>query len=362
MVYRVYNFNPGPATLPLPVLEQAQKEIFNYKDTGMSVMEISHRSPVFEELITSAESLLLELLGLPENYQVLFLQGGASLQFTMVPFNLLPAGRTADYIITGSFAKKAAEEASRLGNIHVAADTKGNSFRNIPRPEEIQYSENPAYVHITTNNTIYGTQWKHIPDTGQVPLIADMSSDILSRKIDISKFSLVYAGAQKNLGPSGVTAVIINKDIVDRSAEDLPSMLSYKVLAESRSLFNTPPTYSIYILGLVLEWVKNNGGLETIQKRNEQKAALIYEAIDDSGGFYRGHADKEDRSTMNVTFRLSSEELEKTFLEKAAEKKLMGLKGHRSVGGIRASIYNAFPLEGCEILAQFMKEFSKQNG
>ncbi len=362
MVYRVYNFNPGPATLPLSVLQEAQEQLLNYQGKGMSVLEISHRSREFEEIIFSAETLLLELCDLSTAYQVLFLQGGASQQFAMVPLNLLPAGDTADYIITGSFAQKAFQEAERIGKVQVAATTKNQQYRHIPAADGIRYSPAPAYVHITTNNTIYGTQWKYIPDTAGAPLIADMSSDILSRKIDLGRFSLIYAGAQKNLGPAGVTVVIIKKSLLENISQNIPAILSYKTHAESRSLYNTPPAFAVYLVKLVLQWVKKQGGLEAIEALNEKKAALIYQAIDASSGFYRGHAEKEDRSSMNVTFRLPAEEQEKTFVEEATQESLIGLKGHRSVGGIRASIYNAMPLEGTEALAQFMANFCQKNG
>ena len=362
MVYRVYNFNPGPATLSLPVLEEAQKHLLNYQEKGMSILEISHRSQEFEEIIHSAEALLLEMCGLPESYQVLFLQGGASLQFAMVPLNLLPAGSTADYILTGSFAQKACQEAERIGRIHIAATTKNRQYRCIPTADEIKFSSDPAYVHITTNNTIYGTQWKYIPEAAGSPLIADMSSDIFSGKTDLSKFSLVYAGAQKNLGPAGVTIVILRKSLLEKVTHNLPAILSYKTHAKTRSLYNTPPTFAIYLVKLTLQWVKKQGGLEAMGALNEKKAALVYRAIDESNGFYRGHAEKEARSNMNVTFRLPDEEQEKIFVEKAAKEGLVGLKGHRSVGGIRASLYNAMPLEGAETLAQYMAHFHQTEG
>ncbi|NMB41043.1 MAG: 3-phosphoserine/phosphohydroxythreonine transaminase [Firmicutes bacterium] len=357
MSYRAYNFNPGPATLPLTVLQEIQEELLDYRGMGLSVMEMSHRSHEFEEIIGSAEALMLELLGLPTTYQVLFLQGGASLQFAMLPLNFLPPGATADYINTGSFASKALEEAKKLGDIHVAASTKNDNFRSIPGQHDLKLSNAPAYIHITTNNTIYGTQWKYIPDCGETPLTADMSSDILSRKLDMTKFSLAYAGAQKNLGPAGVTVVIIKKSFLENALDNIPTMISYKTYAKTRSLHNTPPTFSVYVLKLVLAWVKEKGGLAVIEEQNKKKAALIYDVIDTSEGFYRGHAAKKDRSDMNVTFRLPSESLEKAFADEAAQKGLIGLKGHRSVGGIRASLYNALPLEGAETLAEFMKDF-----
>ncbi|NLJ56079.1 MAG: 3-phosphoserine/phosphohydroxythreonine transaminase [Firmicutes bacterium] len=362
MTYRVYNFNPGPATLPLPVLEEAQAQLLNYREKGMSITEISHRSREFEEIIGAAETLLLELGGLSTAYQALFLQGGASQQFALVPLNFLPPEGAADYILTGSFAQKAYQEAQRLGTINVAATTKEHDYRRIPRPEELKFSSAPAYVHITTNNTIYGTQWKYIPDTGGVPLMADMSSDIFSGETDLNRFSLLYAGAQKNLGPAGVTVVILKKDLLEKVSPDIPAILSYKTHAEARSLYNTPPVFAIYLVYLVLQWLKKQGGLPAMGKLNARKAALIYQAIDQSGGFYRGHADAENRSNMNITFRLPNEELEKIFVAGAAQEGLVGLKGHRSVGGIRASLYNAMPLQGAETLAQYMTAFYRQNG
>ena len=362
MSNRVYNFNPGPAALPLEVLEKAQSELLNYRDSGMSVMEISHRSREFETIITEAENLMLDLYGLSDRYQVLFLQGGASFQFAMIPYNFLSPGKTADYVITGSFAEKAWKEASRLGTTHVAASSREDGFQSIPAAQQIKPSSDPAYIHITTNNTIYGTQWHYTPETGAVPLIADMSSDILSRPQDMTRFSLVYAGAQKNLGPSGVTVVIIRKDMLETVEETLPAILNYRVHAEANSLYNTPPCFAVYMVKEVLEWVKQQGGLGAVGARNEEKAALIYKAVDESGGFYCGHAVKEDRSIMNATFRLPDEALEKDFLQEAASRKMTGLKGHRSVGGIRASIYNAMPLEGCQALAELMKDFVKSKG
>ncbi|MDN5293679.1 MAG: phosphoserine aminotransferase [Eubacteriales bacterium] len=358
---RVFNFNPGPATLPLPVLEEAQRELLNYKGTGMSILETSHRSKEYEAINAETEALLKEILEIPDNYRVLFLQGGATMQFDMVPLNFLTEGATADYILTGSFAEKAYKEAQKVGNVHVAASTKDENYRRIVRFDEIKLSENPAYVHITSNNTIFGTQWKEFPDFGDIPLIADMSSDILSRRIDVKKFALIYAGAQKNLGPAGVTVVIIRDDMIARSNKKLPSMLRYDVHAENNSLYNTPPVFAVYMVNLVLKWVKNQGGLAVIEKINEEKASYLYEVIDESEGFYAGHAEKDSRSLMNVTFRLPSEELEKKFIAEAAEKGLKGLKGHRSVGGIRASIYNAMPVEGCRRLAEFMRDFYKRH-
>lgn len=362
MVERVYNFNPGPAMLPQPVLEKAQKELLNYEGTGMSIMEISHRSPEFEATISSARELLRELLQLPESHEVLFLQGGASLQFFMIPYNFLAAGKEANYIITGSFSKKAHQEATKVGTAHVAASTAEEEFRRIPAAGEAKLSATPAYVHITTNNTIYGTQYKETPDFGGVPLVADMSSDILSCRLDMSKFALVYAGAQKNLGPAGVTAVILDKEMLQAIPDGLPSILDYRTHLEAGSLYNTPPCFNIYIVDLVLKWIRDNGGLEAMEQKNQEKASLIYDTIDKYPQFYKGHAHPEHRSTMNITFRLPGEDLEKRFLDEAGRQGMTGLKGHRSVGGIRASIYNAMPIEGCKALAQFMEHFYNKKG
>ncbi|MEW5919552.1 MAG: 3-phosphoserine/phosphohydroxythreonine transaminase [Bacillota bacterium] len=361
---RVYNFNPGPSALPLPVLETVQRELLDYKGNGISVMEMSHRSPQFEEINREAESLVLENAGLAAaDYRVLFLQGGASLQFSMIPMNFLSPQAVADYVVTGSFAEKAYKEAKKLGNVHVAATTKESNYSTIPRQEELQFSEKPAYVHITSNNTIYGIQWHYIPDCGDTPLVVDMSSDILSRELDMSRFSLIYAGAQKNMGPSGVTVVIIRKSMLEQASDATPSsMLSYKIHAENDSLYNTPCTFGIYIIRLIMQWVKDMGGIKVLGGVNKEKADLIYDAIDASSGFYRGHAAKEARSGMNITFRLPDAELEKKFAAEAAKAEMIGLKGHRSVGGIRASIYNAMPLEGCRALASFMHEFARRNG
>lgn len=361
MSERVFNFNPGPSVLPQSVLEEAQRELLNYKGTGMSIIETSHRAKPYEEINSGAEALLKELLGVPENYRVLFLQGGASTQFDMVPYNFLGQGATADYLLTGIFAEKAYKEATKIGTVNVAGTTKELNYTRITTPEEIKLSENSVYVHLTSNNTIYGTQWKEFPDFGDVPVVADMSSDILSRKFDVSKFALIYAGAQKNLGPAGVTVVIIRDDMLAKVPQNLPSMWRYDIHAKESSLYNTPPTFSVYLLNLVLKWVKDNGGLEAMEKQNEEKAAFIYDTIDNSGGYYKGHAEKGSRSLMNITFRLPSEELEKAFVEEAGKVGLKGLKGHRSVGGIRASVYNAMPPAGCKALADFMTDFQKKN-
>jgi phosphoserine aminotransferase len=362
MSERVYNFNPGPAMLPLAVLEELQKNVMEFGGTGMSILEISHRSKDYEAVHIEAEALLKEFLGLGDNYRVLFLGGGASTQFDMVPLNLLPAGATADYIVTGSFAEKASNEAAKIGQVHVAANTKDTNHDRIPSMDQIKLSSNPAYVHITTNNTIFGTQWKSYPSFGSTPLVADMSSDILSKPIDGNQFGLIYAGAQKNLGPAGVTIVIIRDDLLARVPSTLPTMFRYDIHAKNNSLYNTPPAFAVYSVLLVLRWLKNIGGLKVIAAMNEKKAAMVYQAIDDSNGFYRGHALPEYRSLMNVTFRLPNEDLEAKFVSEAKKVGLVNLKGHRSVGGMRTSIYNAMPVEGCEKLAEFMRDFQRQNG
>ncbi|MGB8508297.1 MAG: 3-phosphoserine/phosphohydroxythreonine transaminase [Pyrinomonadaceae bacterium] len=361
MTERIFNFSAGPAVLPLPVLEQAREEMLSLPGVGMSVMEISHRSKTFDEIHQGAVAGLRELMGIPENYRVLFLQGGASLQFSMVPMNLLPAGGSADYILTGSWGKKALKEAKKEGTANVVADMADSRYSRIPAQDELKLDSRAAYVHLTSNETIEGVEWKSEPEVGDVPLVNDASSNILSRPVDVEKYALIYAGAQKNMGPSGVTVVIIRDDLLARIPDGLHTMLDYRTHAENDSLYNTPNTWGIYIINLVCKWLKSKGGLEGMNRENEAKAQLIYGAID-ATDFYRGHADREARSNMNVTFRLPSEELEKKFAQEATAAKLDGLKGHRSVGGIRASIYNAFPREGVEALVSFMKEFERKNG
>jgi len=361
MTERIYNFSAGPAVLPLPALEEAQRDLVALPGVGMSVLEISHRSKTFDEIIKGAEADMRKLAAIPDNYQVLFLQGGASLQFSMVPMNLMPAGGKADYIITGSWSKKAMKEAKRVGEVKVAASTEAENFTRVPSRDEIKLDPEAAYVHFTTNNTIFGTEWKTEPEAGAVPLVADASSDIFSHPIDVSKYGLIYAGAQKNLAPAGVTIVIMRDDLLSRSPDSLPTMLNYNTHAKERSLYNTPPVFTIYVMRLVLRWLLENGGIEAMARHNEEKAALLYDCID-STEFYRGHAEPRSRSLMNVTFRLPSEELEKQFIGEATRAGLDGLKGHRSVGGCRASIYNAFPREGVEALVSFMKEFERVHG
>ncbi|MFQ5663780.1 MAG: 3-phosphoserine/phosphohydroxythreonine transaminase [Terriglobia bacterium] len=361
-VERVYNFNPGPAVLPMAVLEEAQRDLLALPGVGMSVLEISHRSKVFDEILAGAEGDLRTLLGIPDNYKVLFLPGGASLQFTMVPMNLLPAEGAADYIISGHWAQRAAKEAEKLGRVNIAGSTESEKFHRVPRGEELRLDPKAAYVHFTSNNTIYGTEWPSEPAVGTVPLVCDASSNILSRQIDVRKYALIYAGAQKNMGPAGVTTVILRDDLLGRVPARLPAMLDYKLQAEKKSVYNTPPVFAIYLVRLFCRWVLGQGGLAEIERRNREKAARLYDAIEASGGFYRGTAEKQSRSRMNITFRLPRPELEEKFLKEAAAQKLTGLKGHRSVGGLRASLYNAFSREGVEALVAFMKDFQQKNG
>ena len=362
-VKRVHNFGAGPAVLPQGVLERVQAELLDYAGTGMSVMEMSHRSAAFEGIIQKAEADLRTLLGLGGDHAVLFVQGGASLQFAMVPANLRPQGASADYVLSGHWAKAALKEAEKSGRARVAGSSEANRFDRVPAQNELDLDPEAAYLHFTSNNTIYGTQWSIDPEPpARVPLVCDASSDALSRPIDVVRYGLVYAGAQKNLGPAGVTLVIVRRELLERTPGGLPALLDYRLLAEHKSLYNTPPTFGIYVVGLVLQWLLENGGLAEAARRNEAKAAALYETIDGSGGFYRGHAQPGSRSRMNVTFRLHTEELEKAFLKEAQAKGLDGLKGHRSVGGLRASIYNACPLESVRALCAFMRDFQKRSG
>src|SRR5678816_2427594 len=361
MTERLHNFSAGPAVLPETVLEEAQRDLLSLPGVGMSVMEISHRSKTFDEIIHRAESGVRELLSIPDNYRILFLQGGASLQFSMVPMNFLPADGSADYILTGSWGKKALKEAKKVGAVNVASTMADGGFTRVPSRDEISLNPHAAYVHITSNETIEGVQWKREPDVGDVPLVVDSSSDILSREIDVDKYALIYAGAQKNMGPSGVTLVILRDDLLQRIPENLATMLDYRIHVQNKSLYNTPNTWGIYIMGLVCKWLQDQGGLAGMEQQNDDKAQLLYDAID-ATDFYRGHADVDCRSTMNVTFRLPAEDLDKKFVAEATAQGLDGLKGHRSVGGIRASIYNAFPRAGVEALVSFMQDFERRNG
>ena len=358
---RAFNFNAGPSALPLEVLQKAQAELVDFQGTGMSVMELSHRSATFEAVHNEAIARLRKLFEIPENYEVLFLQGGASLQFTMIPMNFLQEGQKASYIQTGAWSEKAFKEAKFFGTPVEAASTKENNYKNIPAISDISIDPEAAYVHLTSNNTIFGTQWKTFPTTGDIPLIADMSSDILSKKVDVSNFAMIYAGAQKNLGPSGVTVVIARKDLLETANTNIPTMLQYATHVKNNSLYNTPPTFGIYMLGEVLKWVEEQGGLDVIEKCNEEKAKYIYDAIDNSNGFYYGHATEDSRSLMNITFRVADEALEKKFLAETKEAGFVGLNGHRSVGGCRASAYNAVPVEACLALADFMVKFQQDN-
>jgi phosphoserine aminotransferase len=362
-IKRAHNFNAGPAVLPVSVLEQAQAEMLDYQGCGMSVMEISHRSKTFEDIIHTAEADLRELMNIPANYKVMFLQGGGSLQFAMIPMNIRPAGASADYIVTGAWSKTAIKESGKIGTARAAASTEKSNFNCLPVPAEIQCDPKAAYLYFTSNETIHGVEWTTEPvPPANVPLVCDMSSDFVSRPVDVSKYGLIFAGAQKNAGPSGVTVVIVRNDLLERVPANLPVMLDYKTLAESGSLHNTPPCYSIYIVGLVFKWLKGLGGLSGIARINQEKAGLVYQVIDSSGGFYRGLAVPEVRSRMNIPFHLPNENLEKLFVKESEEKNLIGLKGHRSVGGLRASVYNALPLESARELVQFMKEFQRVNG
>ena len=358
---RIFNFSAGPAVLPVEVLEEAQRDLLSLPGVGMSILEISHRSKAFDEVIEGCEADLRALANIPANYHVLFLQGGASLQFSMVPMNLLPPGGSADYIVTGSWSQKAVKEAKRVGTVNIAGSTESENFARVPTQSELTLDANAAYAHITTNNTIFGTEWQSLPDVGGVPLVADTSSDMCSRPLDVSKYGLIYAGAQKNLGPSGLTLVIVRDDLARRGPTSLPTMLQYGVHVENKSMYNTPPVFGVYIMRLVLRWLIKEGGLAAIEKKNVRKAEKLYAEIDRTG-FYRGHAHKDSRSLMNVTFRLPSEELEKKFVKDSTAAGLDGLKGHRSVGGLRASIYNAFPEAGIDALVSFMQEFERTNG
>lgn len=361
MENRIYNFSAGPGILPNEVMLEAQKDFYSYKGEGLSVMEMSHRSKTYEGIITAAENDLRTLLNIGDDYAVLFLQGGATLQFSMVPLNIMPPNNKADYIVTGAWAKKAVVEAKRVGTVNIAATSAESNFNYIPKQDVLKLTPDASYVHYTSNNTIFGTQFKREPEVGNVPLVCDASSDILHKPIDINRYGLIYAGAQKNMGPAGVALVIIKKALLKRSPETLHTYLNYNVHVENSSMYNTPATYSIYIMGLVYKWLLKNGGLDVMYSVNKEKAKLLYDAIDNSDGYYKGSAAVEDRSLMNVTFNLQSEELEKKIIAEATAKGFSGLKGHRSVGGLRASIYNAFPTKGVEDLVQFMSDFKSKN-
>ena len=359
---RIYNFSAGPAVLPAEVLQKAQSELLSLNGIGMSIMEISHRSAHFEPILAGALSGVRELLNVPDNYKILFLQGGASLQFSMIPLNFLPKNAAADYIVTGAWGKKAVKEAERCGNVNVIFSSEDAGFKSTPTQDELNFSANARYVHYTSNETIEGVEFKYDLDGKGAPVVCDASSNIFSKPLDIEKTAFLYAGAQKNIGPSGVTLVIIRDDLLDEVPENQHSALDYRAIAAADSMLNTPNTWGIYIINLVCQHIKNHGGVEAMQAKNEEKAKILYDAIDRSDGFYRGHADVSARSLMNVTFRLASEELANRFAAEAAAQNLDGLKGHRSVGGIRASIYNAFPKAGVEKLVEFMREFARKNG
>ena len=361
---RVHNFNAGPGALPLPVLERIRAELLDWRGTGMSVMEMSHRAKEVEDIVARAEDGLRRHLVIPDDYAIAFLQGGGSLQFTMVPMNLAVAGKPVDVLHTGTWTAKALAELKKGVMHNVAASTEGEKFRRVPRVEEIKLSADPSYVYMCTNNTIEGTQWRTMPESAKAPLVADMSSDIASRPIEMKKFGLIFAGAQKNLGPSGVTVVIVRKDLAERADKNLPTLLQYRTYLKDHSLYNTPPTFAIYVLGLVMEWITSEGGINAIDKRNETKAKLLYDAIDGSGGYYACPVEKESRSRMNVVFRVAGgdEAAEKKFAGEAGKAGLVGTAGHRSVGGMRVSLYNAVALEAVEALVGFMKEFQRRQG
>jgi phosphoserine aminotransferase len=357
---RVYNFSAGPSVLPEEVLNKAKKQMLNYKNSGMSVMEMSHRSKVYEEIINGAEQKIRNLMNIPKNFKVLFLQGGASSQFSMIPLNLLSNSREADYVDTGMWSTKAIKEAKRYGEIHVVASSKDENYNYIPELSPTSFHPNADYFHITTNNTIFGTRYTKLPNTGKVPLVADMSSNILSEGVNVSNFGLIYAGAQKNMGPAGVVLVIIREDLVGDTMELTPTMFQYKIHVDNDSMYNTPPTYGIYICNLVFEWLESLGGIEAMQKINEEKAGVLYEHLDQSK-LFKGTVRKKDRSLMNVPFVTGDENLDNQFIKEATQKGFVNLKGHRSVGGMRASIYNAMPIEGILELVQFMKKFELEN-
>lgn len=360
---RAHNFNAGPSILPLSVLEQAQKELLDFKGTGMSIMEMSHRSKEFEAVIGEAESDLRTLMGIPQNYKVLFLQGGATLQFAMIPMNFRGAGQSADYIETGSWSSGAIKESKKLGEVKAAFSGKADNFNRVPEQKELNLDPNAAYLYYCSNETIHGVEFTKEPTPpANVPLICDTSSDFISRPVDVSKYGMIYAGAQKNAGPAGVVVAVIREDLLARVPANLPVMLDYNVQVAGGSMHNTPPCFSIYMVGLVFKWALGLGGLKEVQRRNDEKADVIYKAIDQSGGFYKGHAKADSRSKMNITFRLPSEELEDQFASEAKKMNMIGLKGHRSVGGMRASVYNALPLESSKVLAEFMAEFQRKNG
>ncbi len=359
---RIYNFSAGPSVLPEEVLDRAAREMSNYEGSGMGVMEMSHRSKVYDKIIKDTEAKFRKVLGIPDNYKVLFLQGGASLQFAMVPMNLLTKNGVADYVVTGSFSGKAYKEAQKFGKtINLAFTGKAENFTRIPNQDELKLTPGADYVHICENNTIFGSKWGYVPETNGVPLVSDMSSCILSEPVDVNKYGLIYAGAQKNMAPAGLTVVIVREDLLGETLPGTPDMLNYKLMAENDSMYNTPPTYQIYVLGMMLDWVEKQGGVEGMAKINKEKSDMLYDVIDSSNGYYVNPVEKGSRSKMNVVFRLPNEELEAKFVKESQAAGMSNLKGHRSVGGIRASIYNAMPVEGIKYLVEFMKKFMAEN-
>ena len=356
---RIYNFSAGPSMMPLPVLEKAAAEMTNYGGSGMSVMEMSHRSKYYDDIINGAQDVLRRVYNIPDNYRILFMQGGATMQFSAVPLNLMVTGK-ADYAITGNFARNAYKEAKKFGDIHIAATSEADNFTWVPTPDQLDIRPDADYFYICANNTIFGTEWHYDPNAGDVPVVADMSSNILSKPVDISKYGIIYAGAQKNMGPAGMAVVIIREDLMGHYRENMPVLLDYQLMADKNSMYNTPPTYSIYMMKLVTEWVKQMGGLEAMAKNADLRSSMLYDYLD-STDFYKGAAQKASRSRMNVTFRTGNDELDKKFIQESIDAGMTNLKGHRLVGGMRASIYNAMPIEGVEYLIDFMKKFENNN-
>lgn len=356
---RIYNFSAGPSMMPLPVLEKAAAEMTNYGGSGMSVMEMSHRSKYYDDIINGAQDVLRRVYNIPDNYRILFMQGGATMQFSAVPLNLMVTGK-ADYAITGNFARNAYKEAKKFGDIHIAATSEADNFTWVPTPDQLDIRPDADYFYICANNTIFGTEWHYDPNAGDVPVVADMSSNILSKPVDISKYGIIYAGAQKNMGPAGMAVVIIREDLMGHYRENMPVLLDYQLMADKNSMYNTPPTYSIYMMKLVTEWVEQMGGLEAMAKNADIRSSMLYDYLD-STDFYKGAAQKASRSRMNVTFRTGNDDLDKKFIQESIDAGMTNLKGHRLVGGMRASIYNAMPIEGVEYLIDFMKKFEKNN-
>lgn len=356
---RIYNFSAGPSMMPLPVLEKAAAEMTNYGGSGMSVMEMSHRSKYYDDIINGAQDVLRRVYNIPDNYRILFMQGGATMQFSAVPLNLMVTGK-ADYAITGNFARNAYKEAKKFGDIHIAATSEADNFTWVPTPDQLDIRPDADYFYICANNTIFGTEWHYDPNAGDVPVVADMSSNILSKPVDISKYGIIYAGAQKNMGPAGMAVVIIREDLMGHYRENMPVLLDYQLMADKNSMYNTPPTYSIYMMKLVTEWVEQMGGLEAMAKNADLRSSMLYDYLD-STDFYKGAAQKASRSRMNVTFRTGNDELDKKFIQESIDAGMTNLKGHRLVGGMRASIYNAMPIEGVEYLIDFMKKFESNN-